>query len=60
MALTKEIREEIRRDRNYMRTQLSKNPTLYNTFRKKCIDMGLTYHKGIEMAIRMWLDKVTS
>ena len=51
----KEIKEQLIAERNSLRTMAGKLTSIYTDFKKKCLDEGIDYKRGLELAIRLWL-----
>ena len=58
--LTKaQLKEEVQKERNAIRTAACKLGNLYTEFKKKCIDLHLDYQMGLREALKLWLNQNT-
>lgn len=53
----KEIREYISKQRHSVRTQAERHKMLYAEFKKRCIEDGVSIVKGLEKAMRMYINR---
>ena len=50
-----DLKERLRKERNTFRTTAEQLTSKYDVFRKKCIDLKISYKDGLERAIDLFL-----